>query len=133
MNAKQVVSAFVGMIFKVVISIIVIMVVYRVAITAYTFGYDVFQDLPVDIESQARTVNVTIMEGKSNAEIGEILQKAGLIKNDKVFYVQLLLSDYKDSIKPGIYELNTSMNSEEIMQAIAPGSEEGTEDTDSDS
>lgn len=133
MNAKQVISAFVGMIFKVVISIIVIMVVYRVAINAYAFGYDVFQDLPVDIESQAKVVNVSILEGKSNAEIGEILEKAGIIKSAKVFYVQLMLSDYKDSIKPGIYELKTSMNSEEIMQIIAPESEEGTEDTDSDS
>ena len=45
----------------------------------------------------------------------------------KVFYVQLILSEHKDDWKPGIYDLNTSMHSEEIIATLAGISEEEEE------
>ena len=44
MNIKQMVLAVLGMIFKVAVAVLVIVVVYKGAITAYDYGYRVFQE-----------------------------------------------------------------------------------------
>lgn len=119
MDAKQVIGAFCGMIFKVSLWIIIIVAVYKCAIYGYSFGYDIFADTPMSAESTAVTVSVAIVEGKSNMEIGELLEEKGLIRDAKVFYARVLLSDYKDGIRPGIYDLSTDMTTEEMLKIIS--------------
>lgn len=128
MNAKQVAGAFLGVIFKVVIWIIIIMIVYKYAIYGYSFGFQVFSDRPVATASTGVTVNVPILEGKSNMEIARLLKEKGLIKDANVFYVQLLLSDYKDKIRPGIYDFSTTMTAEEMIKLMAEDPEEAEEE-----
>ncbi len=128
MNAKQVAGAFLGVIFKVVIWIIIIMIVYKYAIYGYSFGFQVFSDRPVATAATGVTVNVPIVEGKSNMEIACLLKEKGLIKDANVFYVQLLLSDYKDKIRPGIYDFSTTMTAEEMIKLMAEDPEEAEEE-----
>lgn len=132
MNAKGVLGAFLGMIFKIVLWAIIIMVVYKWALYGYAFGFNVFSDRPIATSAQGMTINVVLMEGKSNKEIAELLKEKGLIEDANVFYVQLLLSDYKDKLQPGIYDLSTSMTAEEMMQVMSADAE-GEEDQESDS
>lgn len=129
MSAKQVAGAFLGVIFKVVIWVIIIMVVYKYAIYGYSFGFQVFSDRPVATAATGVTVSVPILEGKSNMEIARLLKEKGLIKDANVFYVQLLLSDYKDKLKPGIYDFSTTMTAEEMIKLMAeePGEAEEEE------
>lgn len=128
MSAKQVFGAFFGMIFKLVVWIIIIVLVYKCAIYSYSFGYDIFSDTPVAVSSQGVTVSVAIVEGKSNMEIGELLEEKGLIKDAKVFYARLMLSDYKDAIRPGIYELSTSMTTEEMLKIMSADPDKAEEE-----
>ena len=55
MDAKQVFGAFLSMIFKASLWIIIIVVVYKCAIYGYSFGYDIFSDVPVATETTAVT------------------------------------------------------------------------------
>lgn len=128
MNAKQVVGAFLGVIFKIVIWVIIIMVVYKYAIYGYSFGFQVFSDRPLATAATAVTVNVPIVEGKSNMEIARLLKEKGLIQDANVFYVQLLLSDYKDKLRPGIYDFSTAMSAEEMIELMAGDSDEAEEE-----
>lgn len=118
MQLKQAVSAVFGMMFRVLITIIMILLVYQVATYAYSFGYLVFADIPKEF-SPGYTKTVSISEGTSDWALSQTLQEQGIVSDAKVFYVQLMLSEYKDEWKPGIYDLNTSMKSGEIVATLA--------------
>ena len=113
MNTRQIVMAVLGTVLKVVIAVLVIMFVYKGAVVAYDYGYRVFKEEPV-AESPGVDVTVEITVGKSALQIGEILEAKGLIRDAKLFYVQNLLSNYKDKLQAGVYTLNTSMTMEEM-------------------
>lgn len=123
MNTRQIVTAVFGTVLKVVFAIVVIVLVYRAAVVAYDYGYRVFQEPPVS-ESPGMDVVVEITVGKSPLQIGQILETKGLIKDAKLFYIQNLLSRYKDKLQPGVYTLNTSMTMEEMMGVMAVEKEE---------
>lgn len=117
MNAKQLLGAISAMIVKIAVAVVVIIVVFKFAINAYDFGYQIFADMPMS-EGEGRTVNVVVSEGQSSKELAELLEQKGLINDANVFYVQQLLSDYKDMLKPGTYELSTAMNSEQMLEIL---------------
>lgn len=131
MNTKQIVMAVFGMIFKVAVTIIVVVFVYRAALTAYDYGYRIFQETPVSA-APGSDVRVEITVGKSALQIGEILEQRGLIRDAKLFYIQNLLSKYKDKLQAGSYVLNTSMTMEEMMAVMSAGEPEDTQSNESD-
>lgn len=130
MNTRQMVTAVFGAVLKVAIAVLIIAFVYRGAVVAYDYGYRVFQETPVEA-SPGTDVTVEITVGKSVLQIGEVLESKGLIRDAKLFYVQNLLSHYKDKLKPGQYTLNTSMSMQEMMEIMSPADEEtdATEET----
>lgn len=128
MNTKQMIVAVLGMIFRVAIAVLAIVLVYKGAVTAYDYGYRVFQEPPV-AEKPGADVQVEITVGKSALQIGEILESKGLIRDAKLFYVQNLLSHYKDKLRAGVYILNTSMTMEEMMQIMSAGEPDEAADT----
>ncbi len=119
MNTKQMVGAIIGMVLKVSIAVLVIIFVYRGAVVAYDYGYRIFEEEPVS-EAPGIDLTVEITVGKSALQIGEILEQKGLIRDAKLFYIQNLLSHYKDKMKAGVYTLNTSMTMEEMMEIMSP-------------
>lgn len=123
MELKQIAGAILSTMIRLTITIVVIYFIYNVGIESYNFGYRVFADVAMEI-SPGRDKEVTIVEGKSVMEIGEILEEAGLIKDAKIFFVQELLSEYHGEMKPGIYTLNTSMSGTELMAAMSGTGEE---------
>ena len=82
----------------------------------------------MDEEGKGYDVAILIPEDATNSDVAKILEENGLIDNKLLFSVQLKLSDYAESIVPGIYTLNTSMKPTEIMQIISP--ENKSEDKD---
>ena len=134
MEAKKVVGAFVGMVVRVIIALVVLYYLYHTAITAYSFGYRIFADLPCAI-APGRDIQVTVTDTMDNKEIAREFEKVGLVEDWKLFWVQIQLSEYKDDIQPGTYTLNNSMNSEELLTGIAGLTEEtddGTTDSEED-
>ena len=82
-----------------------------------------FRSPPMSAGS-GRNVTVMVEEGDTAKEIGEKLEKNGLIRDAMLFRIQELLSTYKDKLKPGTYELNTSMTTDTIMEIMSMEVEE---------
>ena len=123
MNSKEVVISVFSTVFKIVLAIIIVMLVYKWSLLAYDYGQRVFNEPPMSAGS-GRTVTIVVSEGDSAKEIGEKLEKNGLIRDAMLFRIQEMLSAYKDELQPGTYELNTSMTTEEIMEIMAMQVEE---------
>ena len=123
MNSKEVVISVFSTVFKIVLAIIIVMLVYKWSLLAFDYGQRVFNEPPMSAGS-GRTVTVVVSEGDSAKEIGEKLEKSGLIRDAMLFRIQEMLSAYKDEMQPGTYELNTSMTTEEMMEIMAMQVEE---------
>lgn len=112
---------------RILICLFLILMIYRLAFKAYDFGYRVFAE-PAVAEGTGIDVVVQIPLGSDASEIGKILKNSGLIKDDKLFVAQELLSEYHGKLEPGTYSLNTSMTAEEMMATMSPATEESTEE-----
>lgn len=123
MDIKQLLGAITAMILKIAIAAVVIIVVFKCAVGAYDFGFQVFADIPVS-SGEGRTVSVIISENQDTKDIGALLEEKGLIKDKKLFYVQEKLSEYKDMIQPGTYELSTAMSVEKMLEVMCNVEEE---------
>ena len=129
MNARQIVVAVMGTVIRLAVAVVVVMFLYKAALVAYDYGYRVFQEPPV-AEAPGTDIAVDITMGKSAYQIGEILESKGLIRDAGLFYIQNLLSHYKDELHAGSYTLNTSMTMEEMMEIMSVDPDaEGAEET----
>ena len=113
MDVKQLLGAITAMIAKIAIAAAVIVVVFKLAVGAYDFGFQVFADIPKD-EGDGRTVSVTVSEGQNSKDVGKLLENKGLIDNATVFYVQ--------------EALNTAMSVEEMLETMCAADEAETEE-----
>lgn len=123
MNSKEVVISIFSTVFKIVLAIIIVMLVYKYSMTAYEYGQRVFNEPPVSAGS-GRTVTFVVKEGESAKTIGANLEKSGLIRDAALFRIQEMLSAYKDKTKPGTYTLSTSMTIEEMLAIMSMEEEE---------
>lgn len=92
---------------------------------AYRFGYSVFTGGPME-EAPGRDVEVTILPGTSDKNVGVLLHREGLVRNSNVFLVQAKIYGYK--IQPGTYTLNTSQTIAEMLirLSVVPETAENT-------
>lgn len=122
------INAMIRTVINISINILVLAVVailmYSYAGKAYDFGRSIFDEEAMDSEHTAKVVVVTIPKNSSNGDIAGIVAKEGLVENKYVFLVQLLLSDYKDSIIPGTYTLNTAMTPTQMIESMGKSAEE---------
>lgn len=129
MNLKYVVAATAQIIIKLVLFVFIIMYILRAATAAYDYGYRVFTEPPMTF-GDGRIISVYIEGGSSALDVGEMLQDKGLIRDGRLFMIQELLSEHHDKIQPGVYDLNTNMTAQEMLEVIAqePETDEETED-----
>ena len=75
---------------------------------------------------EGREVVITIPEGMSSKEMGELLYKKGLIRDEKLFQLQYMLSEYKKDLLPGTFTLKTSMTVDEMLKdmTVEPAEDE---------
>lgn len=135
MNIKNLALGFMGFIIRASILAIAILIVFKIGQKAYDFGFRIFTETAMS-PAPGRDVAVTIVQGDSTMDVGEMLEEKGLIRDAKLFYVQKKCSVYDDDIKPGFYTLNTSMTADDMFAIIAgkkeskgDGEDEDDEDT----
>jgi UPF0755 protein len=127
MKITTLISGILNFIIRAAIVVFVIYAIKQLCIKAYDYGYRIYSEPPM-AEGEGIDIVVTIPMGSSVRDTGEILKDNGLIRDDKLFYLQELLSDYHGKLEPGTYTLNTSMTAEEMLAVMSPGvSEEMTE------
>lgn len=122
MDIKYVVGATVQIVIKVVLFTFIIMHIFRMATAAYDYGYRVFTEPPISY-GEGRIISVYVEDGSSALDVGEMLQEKGLIRDGRLFMIQELLSENHGKIQPGVYDLNTTMTAQEILDVIAQESE----------
>lgn len=128
MDIKQVIGSVVETIIKVAAVLFLISFVYDTAIKAYDFGYRVFAEEAMTT-GEGRIISVYVEPDDSVRDIGKMLEEKGLIRDANLFFVQELLSENHGKINPGIYDLSTSMKSDEML-AIMAAEPEKTEEGD---
>lgn len=131
MDIKQLIGSAIETIIKIVIAVFLVMFVYDTVIKAYDYGYRVFAEEPMTA-GEGRTISISVGEGDSVRDIGNNLEEKGLIRDGNLFFIQELLSEYHGDIKPGIYDLNTSMTSAEMMEIMSAEPEEEEEGASTD-
>ena len=118
MKTSKLVTAVCSVILKVVVTVVVVLAIYRGAMLCYEYGYRIFAE-PAVSTGEGRTVTVTVTEKMSPREIGALFLSKGLIRDDKLFVLQYHLSEFKKNVKPGTFELTTAMTVEEMMEVMA--------------
>lgn len=126
MKISSVVSAIVSALLKIAVAIWIVNFVYTKTLAAYDFGYRVFTETALSPEP-GRDITFSFTEDKSELDIARMLEDKGLVRDYKLAFVQIFASEYKDRIVPGVYTLNTSMTTEEMMAAMSPSSKEEEE------
>ena len=114
---------------RLMILAVVVVYVYRTALTAYDFGYRIFAEEPMAY-GDGYDVEVSIPMGKNSIEVGKILEQHGLIRDEKLFFFQELLSAYHGKVQPGTYILNTSMDATEMLAVMSADFEEPEDGSD---
>lgn len=124
-NVNAIVSTVISVSVNVIVIAVVIMCMYFLANWSYNFGNAIFDPSPVDAYN-GKNVIVTVPQNAKILDIARLMKDAGVVTDEYVFVVQILLSDDKDNILPGTYTLSTSMMPGEIIKTIAsvPATEE---------
>ena len=117
MKSSNLIMAVLGAIFRVVVAIAAVYIIYQGAILCYNYGYRIFSE-PALSAGEGRTVTVAITDDMSPKEIGQLFENKGLVRDARLFMLQYYLSEYVKDVKPGVFELSTSMTAEEMMEAM---------------
>ena len=131
MDMKKVIFKFVSISFSILITLLVVLGLFKTGTYCYDFGYRLFTEEPMEA-APGTDVVVQISEDMSGYEIGKLLEEKGLVEDGLLFYAQLKLSAYAKDLNPGTYTLNTSMDANEMM-AVMSAVAEDTESTETES
>ena len=104
---------------RILVYVFILLIICWLGKTAYGFGYEVFNQKPVDDELSAKSVTVTITEDMSVYQIGEVLQKGGLVEKPLVFWMQEKISDFSGKLLPGTYELTTAQDIDAMLRTMS--------------
>ena len=103
---------------KILLAIVIVMIVYIGALTAYDFGYRIFAEKPMST-APGNEVVVVIKDGMSTGDVADMLEAQGVIRDAKIFKIQNKFSHYSDGFLAGTYTLNTSMDNNDIMAVLS--------------
>jgi len=117
MKITEVILAICGAIIKITLAIVIGTAIYRGASLAYNYGYRIFEETPVS-SGEGYTITVKITEDMSAADMGKMLAEKGLIRDEKLFILQYMFSEFKDDLLPGEHDLSTAMTVEEMMEEM---------------
>lgn len=125
MKVTNIIGVVCGAIFRVATLVAVIYVICRGAAICYDYGYRIFTEPAMSTEANGRTVTVTVGSDMSPFDIGTLFESRGLIRDAKLFVLQYFLSEYREDVKTGVFELNTSMTVEDMMAVMAKDNGQG--------
>lgn len=113
-------STVLHLLLNIIFFIVVIMLVVKFSQYAYDFSYQVFGSVSVE-EEPGKTYDLTIREGESTLNVAAKLEQHGMVINRFSFYLRAKLT--KRNILPGTYEIDASMDYDEIFSVIASRSQ----------
>jgi len=127
MKTSSIIGAVLGAIFRAAMALLAVYVIYRGSLICYDYGYRIFTE-PAVSAGEGRTVTVTVTEEMSPFDMGKLFEEKGLVRDGRLFVLQYYLSEFRKDVKPGVFDLSTSMTAEDMMEAMAVS--EDSEDKD---
>jgi len=127
----EIIASIVETILKLALFLFLCSLIYKGALMAYDYGYRVFTESPVSV-GEGRTISVEIKDGQSALDIGKMLKQKGLIRDERIFFIQETLSEYRGKEVPGIYDLSTAMTAQEMLAIICPETDGEVQDDSKD-
>ena len=116
---RSIIGGLLNFIIRACILLFIISMVKKVCLTAYDYVYRIYSEPPM-AEGDGVDIVVDIPVGSSVLDTGKMLVEYGLIRDEKLFFMQERLSDFHGKLEPGMYTLNTSMTVEEMMAVMSP-------------
>ena len=110
-------SMVLHLLLNIIFFIVVIMLVVKFSQVAYDFSYQVFGSVRVS-ETNGREYELTVSPGESTMRVAAKLEQNRIIVNRFSFFLRAKLM--KKNILPGTYQVNASMDYDEIYAVIAP-------------
>ena len=127
MNASKVVLHILHICISILVIVLVVFGILRLGTSAYDMGYRVFTEKPMQ-NKPGTDVTVRVKEGMNAFSLGTVLEEKRLVKDGRLFAIQMMMSAYAKKVKPGEYTLNTAQTAREMLQIMA--AEEPEEDED---
>lgn len=106
---------------KIVFCVLVVMLLVTGAKNGYAFGHSIFYG-PAMEAAPGRDMILKLDGSETITDVAKMLERAGLIRNDRAFVIQATCYDYE--VKKGTFDLNTSMTSREIIDLLGEETEE---------
>lgn len=110
--------AVIGVSGKLIFLALLIVLLVLGAKEGYSFGHSIFYS-PAMEEAPGTTKEITLTGRESVLEVGERLEKEGLIRHAQAFAVQAVCYEYE--VQAGTYELSTAQSSQEIIDILKKG------------
>ena len=120
MEARKLAGTILSVSCKTLLFVLVVFLLIFVGRGLYDFGQKIFREEALTSSEYAYSKEITIPEGNSVMDVAELLEEEGMIEDSKLFFVQVLLSDYYKKFVPGTYTISTDMKPTEIMVTISP-------------
>lgn len=121
MNLRKTSKLVLKMSAKTVFWILCLSVFIFVCTRAFALGTAVFSNEGMADEGKGTEVTITIPAGMTDQQLSEMLKENGLIENEYIFRVQLVL--YEAEYLPGDYVLNTEDGPQDIIELLRPEEE----------
>jgi len=106
-------------VFRFFIYAVALIILIYCGTAAYHFGLRIFSDQVME-DYPGHDYTIEIKEGTSIKQVGEELEKYGIIEDSLVFYIQSIIFEADDPVA-GSYIFNTSQTGEELLEVIAAG------------
>ena len=125
MTTRKAVLRVASILYRVVFTVVIVLALVYVGQSTYRFTRAVFSDAAIE-EEPGRNVKIQIKEEVNVKKLAEVLEKNGLIDSALVFRIQMKMKDFEDTVKPGNYEMNTSMSPSEMLKVLSETNEDDT-------
>lgn len=118
MNTRKAAMRVVSICLKVAIFVLIVLGIVYLGQRTFRYAHAVFSDTAMEAPP-GRSVKIRIAEEVTAKKMAEFLEKKGVIENAETFRIQMKYHEFEGMIKPGIYELNTSMPPSEIIRILS--------------
>ena len=102
---------------NIVIYAAVAILIVRGARYAWSFTYEIFGSKAIE-EGNDKVDTLTISKGMGPAAVGRELEQMGYVKHAAAFEWRMKISGVSDRVAPGTYEINKTMNLDDIIALI---------------
>ncbi len=118
MSFNKIVRRIVSISFTALVFILIVYGLYQLGLNAYIYGYRIFTEPAVTTEAGSDSL-VQIKSSMSALDVGELLERKGLIRDKWLFMLQMKFSEYNNQLVSGYYTLNTSMTAQEMLEIMS--------------